>query len=91
MNKLVLLFALLAFTASAKSLRSSNYTFLHEFVQGFMNGFEGRSYDLSDECLSESFQTTLDEDLVQVLYSLVRGKLSEAATHFEDFMKLLGT
>jgi hypothetical protein len=56
-----------------------------------MNGFEGRTWDLSDDCLSETFQSKLDEDLVQFLYSLVRADFEDAFTYLNTFFNDLGT
>jgi hypothetical protein len=64
------------------SLFSNNYAGFKGFVAGFMNGFTGTTYELSDDCLSTDMQTKLDEHVIGLFSYLVRGHLDEFYEQF---------
>ena len=96
MSKIVLIaIGILALT-SGRQLRGSevatpgNYDNLQLFLSGFMNGYTGNSYNMSN-CLTESTQDNLNQILASTYFFMITEQLSEIKAAYVDFLKALST
>lgn len=94
MSKIILIaFGILALT-SGTELRGSdpassgNYDDLQMFLTGFMSGYTGTGYSMSD-CLTEATQDNLNQILASTYFFMITEQLSEIKTAYVDFLKAL--
>ena len=72
--------------ASAVELESSNFNGVKTFLHGFLNGFEQTTTTQSSDCLSETFQSKLDEDFILIFSSLIRFKIEDVFTYLHTLL-----
>ena len=83
---LISLLVLSTATVTPNTFFESNYDGFKEFIQGFLDGYEGETVELPAECLTEQAQAKLDEDLVAIFMNLLSLKPMEAAESLRDFI-----
>ena len=83
MARIVLICLLSLAFAGKPFLEATTYGPFKEFIQGFMDGYTGKSYELGYYCLDTDTEAKLNEDFVAVFSYLIRG-------HIEDVFTQLG-
>ena len=83
MARIVLICLLSLAFAGKPFLEATTYGPVKEFIQGLMDGYSGKSYELGYYCLDEETEKKLNEDFVAVFSYLIRG-------HIEDVFTQLG-
>lgn len=91
MSKSVLISCFLLSLAMSSSLRGpqptpdTNYDDLQGFLTGFMTGYTGTGYNMS-ECLTPATQSQLDQILASTYGYIFTGKFSELKDTYEKFI-----
>ena len=80
MARIVLICLLSLAFAGKPFLQAGTYGPFKEFVQGFMDGYSGKDYELGDYCLDSTTEEKLNEDFVAVFSYLIRGKIEDTFT-----------
>mmetsp|Transcript_18135 Transcript_18135/g.18127 ORF Transcript_18135/g.18127 Transcript_18135/m.18127 type:complete len:314 (+) Transcript_18135:29-970(+) len=97
-NKLISTFVVLFALASsmpadleAKQILTGEYDGFKTFINSFMNGYTGTTFNLPATCFSQDEQNTLNQNIVSLFFSILKFKKAEVATNAKAFLDNFAT